>query len=127
MSEASDAMVTVPLSSLAATVRSSNASGTYFTFDVMFDDPMVFERLRSWGGIDARLVGDLYRLPADGVRVFWYEPALTLKITLPRPILTGQPADTDVDGKQQHAPLLDIAVPMALDSPQTTINRRNDR
>ncbi len=102
--------IPVFLSSVAATVRSSNASGTYYTFDVMFDDRETFERLRRWGGIDEALVAGLYRLPVGDVRLYWYEPALTLKVTLPRPVLSGQPGDTDVDGKQQHAPLLGIDV-----------------
>jgi len=116
--------VSVPLSALAAAVRSSNASGTFFTFDVMFEDRDTFDRLHRWRGIDAALVASLYRLATDDVRVYWYEPALTLKITLPRPILTGQPGDTDVDGKQQHAPLLDIEVPVAVFEGDPVCDRR---
>ena len=99
------------LHEFADAIRSSNASGTFLTFDVMFDHQHSFERLRSWNGISTELIGELYGIRPDDVRIFWYRPALTLKITIPRQILAGEPADTDIDGKQQHAPLLEIVVP----------------
>ena len=37
-----------------------------------------------------------------------YEPALAVKITLPREIMSGDVGDRDVYGAQQHAALLDI-------------------
>jgi Domain of unknown function (DUF4387) len=101
----------VKLSQLANAIRSSNASGTLLTFDVMFDKPGAFDQLASWNGITPASIGALYGISPDDVRVFWYRPALTLKITIPRQILAGEPADTDVDGKQQHAPLFDIVAP----------------
>ena len=39
-------------------------------------------------------------------------PANAIKVTIPRSILAGNPDDTDIDGKQQHAPLLDIEIPL---------------
>jgi hypothetical protein len=99
------------LSEFAGAIRSSNAAGTFLTFDIMFDNPAAFEQLLAWNGLTAASIAALYLIKADDVQVFWYRPALTIKITIPRPILAGEPADTDIDGKQQHAPLLDIAVP----------------
>lgn len=99
------------LSELAGAIRSSNAAGTFLTFDIMFDNPVAFDQLRAWNGLNPASIAALYLIKPVDVRIFWYRPALTIKITIPRPILAGEPADTDIDGKQQHAPLLDIAVP----------------
>jgi len=57
-----------------------------------------------------QLIGRLYRLPPESIRLYEYEPALAIKITMPRSVMAGNPDDTDIDGKQQHAPLLDIDV-----------------
>jgi hypothetical protein len=47
------------------------------------------------------------RLPHE-VLVFVYEPALAVKISLPRDLVSGDADDRDVYGAQQHRPLLDI-------------------
>jgi hypothetical protein len=41
-----------------------------------------------------------------------YPPALAWKATFPRRIPSGAVGDTDVYGAQQHAPLLDIDIPI---------------
>ena len=47
----------------------------------------------------------------DEAKVFIYEPAYAIKVTIPRNVMAGNPDDTDIDGKQQHAPLLEIDIP----------------
>jgi hypothetical protein len=36
---------------------------------------------------------------------------LALKASIPRPAPSGDPADTDVFGGQQHGPLVDLEIP----------------
>ena len=48
----------------------------------------------------------------DQVLFTEYAPALAWKATLPRRIASGAIGDTDIYGAQQHAPLLDIEVPI---------------
>ncbi|MCB1854166.1 MAG: DUF4387 family protein, partial [Halieaceae bacterium] len=36
----------------------------------------------------------------------YFDPALAIKICLPREVSSGAPGDRDVYGAQQHAPLL---------------------
>jgi Domain of unknown function (DUF4387) len=98
------------LSDFAAALRSSNADGTWFTFDVMFKDQHGYDTVKTWGGITPELIAELYGIAPKDVHVYWYPPALCLKISVPRPVLSGNPDDTDIDGKQQHAPLLSIAI-----------------
>ena len=47
----------------------------------------------------------------EDVQIFDYPPANAIKIVMPRKVVSGSPDDTDVDGKQQHAPLLEIEIP----------------
>ncbi|MGZ9039111.1 MAG: DUF4387 family protein, partial [Burkholderiales bacterium] len=39
------------------------------------------------------------------------DAANAIKITIPRPIVSGDVNDTDVYGGQQHGPLVDVEVP----------------
>ena len=41
-----------------------------------------------------------------------YDAGLAFKATIPRLVPAGDIGDTDVYGAQQHAPLLDVKVPM---------------
>ena len=47
-------------------------------------------------------------MASGDVRVFYFEPALAVKISIPRLVSGGAPGDTDVAGGQQFVPLLSI-------------------
>ena len=100
------------LRTLAGTLRSSNAGASRMTFDVMFRDEAGYRAARAANAITPALIASLYGVPADEVKIYDYPPAWTIKVTIPRSILAGNPDDTDIDGKQQHAPLLDIEIPV---------------
>jgi hypothetical protein len=53
----------------------------------------------------------IYRVDADSVQVFRCDSINTIKVTIPRHSGLGGPDETDFDGVQQFAPLLDIEVP----------------
>ena len=55
-----------------------------------------------------RQVAQRYGRSENEVAVLPFAPALAVKITLPRDIVSGDIGDRDVYGAQQHAPLLDI-------------------
>lgn len=44
----------------------------------------------------------------ERVAVHIYRPALAIKISIPRKVMSGDPGDRDVYGAQQHVPLLGI-------------------
>ncbi|WP_254547031.1 DUF4387 domain-containing protein [Halomarina pelagica] len=100
------------LGALADVVRSKNAGIHYVTVDVMFRDRRTFEAVRDSGVLSAATVADRYGLPVDDVRFFVYEPGLAFKATFPRAHIAGSPGDPDLYGAQQHAPLLDVEVPI---------------
>ena len=65
------------------------------------------------GVINTELVCDLYRVrPEDVYHVVFFDAALGIKITIKRPIDSGGIGDTDVYGAQQHAPLIDVMIPI---------------
>jgi len=100
------------LDELAKVIRSKNAGPFELTFDVMFDDPAAYERVKKSGVINARRIAEAYRVRADDVLVCRpYDPAVAFKITIRRPVGSGDIEDRDVYGCQQHVPLTRLEIP----------------
>jgi hypothetical protein len=100
------------LKDIAKACKSKNAGPFEVTLDIMFDNAELFERVRATGVINAGLIASLYGVEPSDVLFTEYVPAFAWKATLPRRIASGAVGDTDVYGAQQHAPLLDIEVPI---------------
>lgn len=100
------------LKEIAKACKSKNAGPFHVTLDIMFDDQKLFERVRATGVIRPELIAKLYGVPPESVQFTEYAAALAWKATIPRRIPSGAVGDTDVYGAQQHAPLLDIEVPI---------------
>lgn len=99
------------LGELARLIRSKNAGPFELTFDIMFDDPAAFERVRASGVLDRALVARLYRVPGEQVKFFVVPDALAFKASIPRPRFQSDILDSDNHGGQQYAPLIDIEIP----------------
>jgi hypothetical protein len=95
---------------IAKLVRSKNAGPFTLTIDVMFDEPASYQRVRDGGRLTADVVAGIYGIPADQVSFFAYDAALALKISFPRPVVSGSRGDTDVYGGQFHSPLVGLEV-----------------
>ncbi len=95
---------------LAKVLRSKNAGPLYFTFDIMFDEQQVYERVKKSGALNKKLISRLYHAEEENISVIDYPAAWSIKITLPRRIISGSIGDTDIYGAQQHAPLLDVEI-----------------
>lgn len=105
-------MATVPLHRLAKTIRSKNAGPFFYTFDIIFDDRATYERVKRTGVITPALVGRLLGVrAADLAQFVEYDPGNAIKVTVRRPVSSGDLGDADVYGCQQYAPLLDIPIP----------------
>lgn len=102
----------VKLKDIAKACKSKNAGPFEITLDIMFDDAALFEKVRATGVINVELIAKLYGVAPSDVLFNEYAPALAWKATLPRRIASGAIGDTDIYGAQQHAPLLDIEVPI---------------
>ena len=106
-------MKTQKLSEIAKTVRSKNAGVDKITFDVIFTDRAVYERVKRAKVLTRETVAQLYRIPFDRITDFVeFDPANAIKFTILRLSPSGSPGDPDIFGSQQYAPLLDIEVPV---------------
>lgn len=113
---ASSAGGPTPLRALAALIRSKNAGPFLLTFDIMFSDAAAYRRVTDSGVISPALFAELYDVQPDSVRLFQYEPGLAVKVTIRRPVPSGDPGDSDVFGGQLYPPLCDVLVPGAAEA-----------
>ena len=92
-------------------IRSKNSGPFELTFDVIFKDHATYEKVRNANVINAQWFAKTYQLTPDAVTVISYDAASAIKITIPRPVISGDVDDTDVFGGQQYGPLVDLDVP----------------
>lgn len=111
-------MKTVRLRDVARVIRSKNSGPYELTLDVLFPTEALYHRIREARIFTPAVIAALYRIPVDRVlKVVYYDPALAVKATLVRPLVSGAIGETDVYGAQQHAPLLDLELPEELAGP----------
>ncbi|MDR5784627.1 DUF4387 domain-containing protein [Caballeronia sp. LZ065] len=100
-----------PLQKLAKVVRSKNSGPFEITFDVIFDDVGVYERVKKSGVLTRELMCRLYKVQPDDIVTFmFFDPAMAFKLTLKRHWAQGSVNERDTFGAQQHAPLMTIEV-----------------
>ena len=97
---------------IAKVCKSKNAGPFELTIDVVFDDPDLFERVRRTRVLGPALFARLYGVKPEDVLFTEYPAGFAFKATIPRKIAAGDVGDTDVYGAQQHAPLLDVDIPI---------------
>ena len=101
----------VKLNEITDVVRSKNSGPYELTFDIMFKSKEWFERACSAKAINEELICKLYKIdPEDIINIIEFKPANAIKVTIKRPICSGDIGETDVYGAQQHAPLLDLEI-----------------
>ncbi len=94
---------------LVKVIRSKNAGPYQLTFDIIFKEFEVYEKVKAKQAINRELIVELYNIKAkDIISLIYYDPAKAVKFTIVRPLSAGAIGDRDVYGAQQHAPLLDI-------------------
>lgn len=99
----------VRLIDIAEIIRSKNSGPYELTFDIVFKDWDMFEKVCRAGVINKELIAELYHLSVEKViNVVEFKPAKAIKSTIVRPIPSGELGETDVYGAQQHAPLLSV-------------------
>lgn len=100
------------ITELAEVIRSKIAGPYELTFDIIMKDTDSYELVKKSGVINKKLISELYNIPEEKVLIIEeYNPARAIKITIIKPVESGNKFDTDVMGTQQHAPLLNIMVP----------------
>ncbi|RFC61976.1 DUF4387 domain-containing protein [Fulvimarina endophytica] len=97
---------------IAQICKSKNAGPFNVTIDVLFEDHDLYRRVKETGVLNAALFSRLYGVPEADILFTPYDTAAAFKATFPRAIPAGDFGDTDVYGAQQHAPLLDVEIPL---------------
>ena len=100
------------LRDIAAVCKSKNAGPFELTIDAVFADKEMFEKVKATGVICPQLFVDLYGVKEEDILFTVYDAGLAFKATLPRLVSAGDLGDTDVYGAQQHAPLLEVDIPI---------------
>ena len=106
-------MKKIKITEMAGVIRSKNSGPYELTLDIIFKDRENFELARRSGLFTNNLFADLYGIEVDDViGVVEFEQANAIKATIVRPVVSGSAGDDDIYGAQQHAPLLQIEVPV---------------
>ena len=102
------------LKELARIIRSKNAGPFEITFDIMFSEKEIYDRVKNSGVLCSALICSLYKVqPEDIVAELFFDPALAYKFTLRRSSdsMQGSINEHDTFGTQQYAPLFDVEIP----------------
>lgn len=100
------------LGELACVIRSKNVGPYMVALDVVFDRRDVFARVVESGMVSREKVAALYRIRPDRITdVVVFEPGLAIKVSMVRPIHSGNFTDADVLGSQQYAPPYELEIP----------------
>ena len=90
-------------------IRSKNSGPYELTIDIMFKSIEDFENVCNKKVINEDLICKLYKInKEDIINIIEFKPASAIKITIKRPIASGDLGESDVYGAQQHAPLLSV-------------------
>ncbi len=85
-------------------LRSKNAGPFALTFDILFDDPNDFARVRE--ALDVAGVARAFAIPVgDVIGISHYPPLMATKVSIRRRIPAGEPGDSDCYGMNQEQPL----------------------
>ncbi len=96
---------------LAGVLRSKNAGPLDITFDVMFTEKNIYERVKDSGVINKELIAEKYHVSPSQVLITEYDIVNSIKITIPRKYISGDIQDTDIYGCQQHSLLANVLIP----------------
>jgi hypothetical protein len=100
------------LGALAKELSSKNAGNFHLAFDIVFDEPGTYRRVKDSGVISHQSVAALYGIPAsDVLDIIYFEAGNAIKVTMRRLRPSGDPGETDVFGAQQYPPLLEMEIP----------------
>jgi hypothetical protein len=90
-------------------IRSKNSGPYELTIDLMFSTFDWYQKVCAAKLINEALVCKLYKIKAeDIINIINFDPAKAVKVTIKRPLCSGDIGETDVYGAQQHAPFLGV-------------------
>ena len=97
------------LTDIADVIRSKNSGPYELTFDIIFKDFDMYKKVAQAKVFNISMFAELYGIDESTVmEIINFDPAKAIKITIERPICSGNLGETDVYGAQQHTPLLGL-------------------
>ena len=97
------------LKDITSVIRSKNSGPYELTFDVIFKEFEMYQRVKDAKAINEKNFALLYNIPeSDIISLVYFDPAKAVKVTIIRPIPSGSLGETDVYGAQQHAPFMNF-------------------
>ncbi len=101
------------LSEIATTIRSKNAGVNQITFDIIFSDKEIYNKVKESKALTKKTIAKLYGIKESRISDFVeFDIANAIKFTICRLVPGGSPGDWDMLGCQQYGPLLDVEVPL---------------
>ena len=100
--------MTRTIGDLAVGVRSKNAGPFWITIDLFFDDDDSYDRATRSVVTDPEVVGGVYGVSSDSVRIYRLPLLRALKISFPRGVVQGSVGDRDMHAGQQYVALLGL-------------------
>ena len=92
---------------VADVIRSKNSGPYELTFDIIFKDFEKKKKVANANIINKSMFAKLYSIKEqDILDIVNFKPAKAIKITIVRPMCSGDLGERDVYGAQQHYPLL---------------------
>ena len=92
---------------IAHVIRSKNSGPYELTFDIIFKEHEMYKKVAAAKIFNPSMFAALYGIKENTVmEVVNFDPAKAIKITIERPLCSGNLGETDVYGAQQHAPLV---------------------
>lgn len=102
-------MTKYKLTDVSSVIRSKNSGPFELTFDIIFKEFEMYERVKAANIFNKAMFAPLYNISeADIISLVYFDPAKAVKITIVRPISSGALGEADVYGAQQHAPLMGV-------------------
>ncbi len=96
------------LRDVLASIRSKNAGPFAFTIDLFFATETDWQAVVDQAVLTPEIVGELYTIEPERVRVHHFRPALAIKVAIERDIPAGSPGDRDIFSGQQFVPVLGV-------------------
>ena len=91
-------------------IRSKNAGPFELTFDIIFKNTAGYEKVLDAKIISTQWIANTYGVDASTIKVIEYPAANAIKVTIPRPVISGDILDSDVYGGQQHGPFVELDI-----------------
>ncbi len=98
------------LKDVARYVRSKNAGPFWVTIDIFCDTEEAFSALTRSVSLTADTIAQLYAVEPGVVKIFHQAHIRVIKISIPRPVVSGDFRDRDIHAGQYFVPMLTLPI-----------------